>query len=51
MLGERDLRCGETTRVPIDVPRDIDGITLQASTPDTSEQTLFDAHIVTSWSN
>ncbi|WIE81414.1 hypothetical protein [Curtobacterium sp. MCSS17_016] len=46
-LGEADIDCGATMRIPIDVPRGRDGITLDASTTDTSERTLFEASIVT----
>jgi hypothetical protein len=47
LVGEATIHCGATTRIPIDVPRGRDGITLDATTDDTSERALFDAFIVT----
>ncbi|PYY32251.1 hypothetical protein [Curtobacterium sp. MCBD17_030] len=46
-LGEADINCGTTMRIPIDVPRGRDGITLDASTDDRSERTLFETSVVT----
>ncbi|ROS59999.1 hypothetical protein EDF42_3380 [Curtobacterium sp. PhB172] len=46
-LGEADVNCGATTRIPIDVPKDRDGIALDASTNDRSERALFDTFVVT----
>ncbi|MGW8431806.1 hypothetical protein ACWGJ9_11985 [Curtobacterium citreum] len=45
-LGEADINCGATMRIPIDVPKNRDGITVDASSSDQSERTLFDAFIV-----
>ncbi|WP_146239737.1 hypothetical protein [Curtobacterium sp. MCSS17_011] len=47
LIGEANVHCGATTRIPIDVPKDRDGIMLDATTADTSERALFDAFIVT----
>ena len=47
VLGRADLTCGTSSRIPIDVPAGADGITLDASTPDRSGQSLFDAIVVT----
>lgn len=46
-LGEADVNCGAATRIPIDIPKDRDGIALDASTSDRSERVLFDTFIVT----
>jgi hypothetical protein len=45
-LGEAEVDCGATTRIPIDVPKNRDGIALDASTNDRSERALFDTFIV-----
>lgn len=45
-LGEADINCGATMRIPIDVPKNRDGITLDASSTDRSERALFDTFIV-----
>ncbi|WIE77083.1 hypothetical protein [Curtobacterium sp. MCSS17_007] len=45
-LGQSDVNCGATMRIPIDVPKNRDGIALDASTSDRSERALFDAFIV-----
>ncbi|WP_420368114.1 hypothetical protein [Curtobacterium sp. L1-20] len=47
LIGEANIHCGATTRIPIEVPKGRDGITLTATTNDTSERALFDAFIVT----
>jgi hypothetical protein len=47
LIGEANIRCGATSRIPIDVPKGRDGIMLDATTADTSERALFDAFIVT----
>ncbi|SOC87835.1 hypothetical protein SAMN05660766_1523 [Curtobacterium sp. 314Chir4.1] len=47
LIGDASIHCGATTRIPIDVPKGRDGITLEATTTDTSERALFDAFIVT----
>lgn len=47
LVGEANIHCGATTRIPIDVPKGRDGITLDATTDDTSERALFDAFIIT----
>ncbi|SDQ99412.1 hypothetical protein SAMN02800687_3207 [Curtobacterium sp. UNCCL20] len=47
VLGQADITCGVTSRIPIDVPKGRAGITLDASTTDRSGQTLFDAFVVT----
>jgi hypothetical protein len=45
-LGEADINCGATARIPIDVPNGRDGIAIDASTSDQSERALFDSFIV-----
>lgn len=45
-LGEADIDCGATTRIPIDVPKGRAGIDIAASTTDRSERALFDSFIV-----
>lgn len=45
-IGQADVRCGATRRIPIEVPEGRDGIMLDASTTDTSGRALFDASIV-----
>lgn len=45
-LGEADIHCGSTTRIPIDVPKNRAGIDIEASTNDRSERALFDSFIV-----
>lgn len=45
-LGEADIDCGATTRIPIDVPKGRAGIDIAASTDDRSERALFDSFIV-----
>jgi hypothetical protein len=45
-LGEANINCGTTTRIPINVPKGRDGISLDASTSETSGRALFDAFIV-----
>jgi hypothetical protein len=51
LVGEANIHCGATTRIPINVPTGRDGIMLDATTTDTSERALFDAFIVTRGSN
>jgi len=51
LVGEANIHCGATTRIPINVPTGRDGIMLDATTADTSERALFDAFIVTRGSN
>jgi len=46
LIGEANIHCGATARIPIDVPKGRDGIMLDATTNDTSERALFDAFIV-----
>ncbi|WNY33258.1 hypothetical protein Q9Q99_14010 [Curtobacterium flaccumfaciens] len=45
-LGEADIYCGSTTRIPIDMPKNRAGIDIEASTNDRSERALFDSFIV-----
>ncbi|GAA3342545.1 hypothetical protein GCM10017714_31390 [Curtobacterium pusillum] len=47
VIGEADIDCGVTVRIPIDVPKGRDGIMLDASTADTSGRALFDSFVVT----
>ncbi|MFJ4296929.1 hypothetical protein [Curtobacterium sp. NPDC089689] len=47
LLGQADITCGTSSRIPIDVPAGSDGITLDASTTDRSGRSLFDALDVT----
>lgn len=47
ILGEADITCGVTSRIPIDVPRGRAGIMLDASTTDRSGKALFDTAVVT----
>lgn len=46
VLGQADITCGTSNRIPIDVPAGSDGITLDASTTDRSGRSLFDALVV-----
>ncbi len=45
-LGDADIHCGATTRIPIDVPTGRAGIAIDASTNDRSGRALFDSFIV-----
>ena len=47
ILGEADITCGVTSRIPIDVPKGRAGIMLDASTTDRSGKALFDTAVVT----
>jgi hypothetical protein len=47
VLGEADITCGVTSRIPIDVPTGRAGVMLDATTTDTSGKTLFNTVIVT----
>ncbi|MGN8049118.1 hypothetical protein ACTJKO_05470 [Curtobacterium sp. 22159] len=46
VLGQADIDCGSTARIPIDVPKGRDGIELDATTTDTSGRALFDTFVV-----